>query len=126
MSDWHRTRLEKKYRAVKMLSASQRTFGDKFIPQFRLVARQLEMKPQNLVFMWNNRDAIVERAKRKLPKSVRKIIEVETMVKINNDVEKTLNTWGGKDYNKMKTSDFIKTFDALTDALIKLKMGDKM
>ena len=126
MSDWHRTRLEKKYRAVKMLSASQRTFGGRFTPQFRLVARQLEMKPQNLVFMWNNRDAIVERAKRKLPKSVRKIIGLETMVKINNDVEKTLNTWGGKDYNKMKTSDFIKTFDALTDTLIKLKMGDEM
>ena len=73
MSDWHRTRLEKKYRAVKMLSASQRTWGDKFTPQFRPIARQLNMKPQNLVFMWKNRDAIVERAKRKLPESVRSI-----------------------------------------------------
>ena len=87
MSDWHRTRLEKKYRAVKMLSASQRTWGDKFTPQFRLVARQLNMKPQNLVFIWNNRDAIVERAERKLPESVRNTINHETIVKINKDAE---------------------------------------
>ena len=123
MSDWHRTPLPKKYRAVKMLSASQRTFGDKFIQQFRLVARQLEMKPQNLVFMWNNRDAIIQRAKRKLPESIRNTIKQETIVKINKDAEKTLNTCRGKDYNKMKMSDFIKCFDAITDAFIKLKMN---
>ena len=123
MSDWHRTRLEKKYGAVKMLSASQRTWGDKFTPQFRLIARQLNMKPQNLVFMWNNRDAIVERAERKLPESVRNTINQETIVKINNDAEKTLKTWGRKDYKKMKMSDFIKCFDAITDAFIKLKMN---
>jgi|TARA_B100001971_G_scaffold158364_1_gene148136 GTPase Era involved in 16S rRNA processing len=123
MSDWHRTPLPKKYRAVKMLSSSQRTFGDKFIPQFRLVARQLKMKPQNLVFMWNNRDAIVERAERKLPESVRNTINQETIVKINNDAEKTLKTWGRKDYKKMKMRDFIKCFDAITDDFIKLKMN---
>ena len=123
MSDWHRTRLEKKYGAVKMLSASQRTLGDKFTPQFRLVARQLNMKPQNLVFMWNNRDAIVERAERKLPESVRNTINQETIVKINTDAEKTLKTWSGKDYKKMKMRDFIKGFDAMTDVLIKLKMN---
>ena len=124
MSDWHRTRLEKKYRAVKMLSASQRTWGGKFTPQFRPIARQLNMKPQNLVFIWKNRDAIVERAKRKLPESVRNTIEQETIVQINKDAEKTLNTCRGKDYNKMKMRDFIKAFDAMTDALIKLKMVD--
>ena len=124
MSDWHRTPLPKKYRAVKMLSASQRTFGDKFIPQFRLVARQLEMKPQNLVFMWNNRDAIVERAKRKLPESVRNTIEQETIAKINKDAEKTVKALSGKDYKKMKMRDFIKAFDAMTDTLIKMKMVD--
>ena len=123
MSDWHRTTLAKKYRAVKMLSASQRTWGDKFTPQFRLVARQLNMKPQNLVFMWNNRDAIVERAERKLPESVRNTINQETIVKINKDAEKTLKTWSGKDYKKMKMRDFIKGFDAMTDVLIKLKMN---
>ena len=124
MSDWHRTPLPKKYRAVKMLSASQRTFGDKFIPQFRLVARQLEMKPQNLVFMWNNRDAIIQRAKRKLPESIRNTITQETIVKINKDAEKTVKALSGKDYKKMKMRDFIKAFDAMTDALIKLKMVD--
>ena len=123
MSDWHRTPLAKKYRAVKMLSASQRTWGDKFTPQFRLIARQLNMKPQNLVFMWNNRDAIVERAERKLPESVRNTINQETIVKINTDAEKTLKTWSGKDYKKMKMRDFIKGFDAMTDVLIKLKMN---
>jgi len=123
MSDWHRTTLAKKYRAVKMLSASQRTWGDKFTPQFRLIARQLNMKPQNLVFMWNNRDAIVERAERKLPESVRNTINHETIVKINTDAEKTLKTWSGKDYKKMKMRDFIKGFDAMTDVLIKLKMN---
>ena len=123
MSDGHRTRLEKKYRAVKMLSASQRTWGDKFTPQFRLIARQLNMKPQNLVFIWNNRDAIVERAERKLPESVRNTINQETIVKINTDAEKTLKTWSGKDYKKMKMRDFIKGFDAMTDVLIKLKMN---
>jgi GTPase Era involved in 16S rRNA processing len=123
MSDWHRTRLGKKYGAVKMLSASQRTWGDKFTPQFRLIARQLNMKPQNLVFMWNNRDAIVERAERKLPESVRNTINQETIVKINTDTEKTLKTWSGKDYKKMKMRDFIKGFDAMTDVLIKLKMN---
>ena len=123
MSDWHRTTLAKKYRAVKMLSASQRTWGDKFTPQFRLIARQLNMKPQNLVFIWNNRDAIVERAERKLPESVRNTINQETIVKINTDAEKTLKTWSGKDYKKMKMRDFIKGFDAMTDVLIKLKMN---
>ena len=123
MSDWHRTTLAKKYRAVKMLSASQRTWGDKFTPQFRLIARQLNMKPQNLVFMWNNRDAIVERAERKLPESVRNTINHETIVKINTDAKKTLKTWSGKDYKKMKMRDFIKGFDAMTDVLIKLKMN---
>ena len=124
MSDWHRTRLEKKYRAVIMLSASQRTWGDKLTPQFRPIARQLNMKPQNLVFMWKNRDAIVERAKRKLPESVRNTIEQETIVKINKDAEKTVKALSGKDYKKMKMCDFIKAFDAMTDALIKLKMVD--
>ena len=123
MSDWHRTTLAKKYRAVKMLSASQRTWGDKFTPQFRLIARQLNMKPQNLVFIWNNRDAIVERAERKLPESVRNTINQETIIKINTDAEKTLKTWSGKDYKKMKIRDFIKGFDAMTDVLIKLKMN---
>ena len=124
MSDWHRTRLEKKYRAVKMLSASQRTWGDKFTPQFRPIARQLNMKPQNLVFIWKNRDAIVERAKWKLPESVRNTIKQETIVKINKDAEKTVKALSGKDYKKMKMRDFIKAFDAMTDALIKLKMVD--
>ena len=73
--------------------------------------------------MWNNRDAIVERAERKLPESVRNTINQETIVKINNDAEKTLKTWGRKDYKKMKMSDFIKCFDAITDAFIKLKMN---
>ena len=74
--------------------------------------------------MWNNRDAIVERAERKLPESVRNTINHETIVKINTDAEKTLKTWSGKDYKKMKMRDFIKAFDAMTDALIKLKMVD--
>ena len=106
-----------------MLSASQRTWGDKFTPQFRPIARQLNMKPQNLVFMWKNRDAIVERAERKLPESVRNTINHETIVKINKDAEKTLKNWRGKDYKKMKMRDFIKGFDAMTDVLIKLKMN---
>ena len=73
--------------------------------------------------MWNNRDAIVERAERKLPESVRNTINQETIVKINNDAEKTLKTWGRKDYKKMKMRDFIKCFDAITDDFIKMKMN---
>ena len=122
MSDWHRTPLPKKYRAVKMLSATMRTWGDKFTPQFRLIGRELKMKPQNLVFMWNNRDAIVERAERTLPASVRNRIEKETEERISIDAEKLLKTFEGKDYKKMNLRYFIKGFDAMTDAMIKLKM----
>ena len=75
--------------------------------------------------MWNNRDAIVERAERKLPESVRNTINQETIVKINKDAEKTVKALSGKDYKKMKMRDFIKAFDAMTDAFIKLKMVDK-
>ena len=54
----------------------------------------------------------------------RNTIEQETIAQINKDAEKTVKALSGKDYKKMKMRDFIKAFDAMTDALIKLKMVD--
>ncbi|MCH8273121.1 MAG: hypothetical protein IIB41_07685, partial [Candidatus Marinimicrobia bacterium] len=55
---WHRTPLEKKYKAVKLLSASQRMWGNRIVPRFREVARDLDMTPQNLTTIWQNSEAI--------------------------------------------------------------------
>ena len=52
----NRTPLDKKYRAVKLLSASQRMWGNRFVPCFREISRELEMTPQNLTTFWQNRD----------------------------------------------------------------------
>ena len=120
MADWHRTPLVKKYRIIKLLHASQRTWGYKYIPQFKKTAKELKMNPMNLVFMWNNRDAIKERAKRKLPESVRNKIDNEVEAKQYLQAQKLLNLYRGKDYSNMPMKDFIKAFKDITDAHIKL------
>ena len=63
----HRTPLAKKYKAVRLLAAFRRSWGDRFVPKFREVARELGLKPQVLPTIWENREAIEERAKRRLP-----------------------------------------------------------
>ena len=120
MATWHRTPLAKKYRIIKLLSISQRTWGDKYIPQFKKTAKELKMNPMNLVFMWNNREAIKGRAKRKLPESVRNEIDNEVEAKQYLQAQKLLNLYRGKDYSKMPIKDFIKAFKDITDAHIKL------
>ena len=120
MADWHRTPLAKKYRIIKLLSISQRTWGDKYIPQFKKTAKELKMNPMNLVFMWNNRDAIKERAKRKLPESIRNEIDNQVGAKQYLQSQKLLNLYRDKDYSKMPLKDFIKAFQDITDAHITL------
>ena len=74
----------------------------------------------NLVFMWNNREAIKERAKRKLPESVRNKIDNEVDAKQYLQAQKLLNLYRDKDYSKMPLKDFIKAFKDITDVHIKL------
>ena len=74
----------------------------------------------NLVFMWNNREAIKERAKRKLPESVRNKIDNEVEAKQYLQAQKLLNLYRGKDYSNMPIKDFIKAFQDITDAHVKL------
>ena len=51
MATWHRTPLAKKYRIIKLLSISQRTWGDKYIPQFKKTAKELKMKFKIIVLI---------------------------------------------------------------------------
>ena len=74
---WYRTPLEKKYEAVKLLSASQRFWGEKFVPRFREVARELDMTDQNLTTIWKNREAIEIRANENLSNNQISTIDAE-------------------------------------------------
>jgi hypothetical protein len=123
MADWHRTRLEKKYKAIKLLAISQRYWGSRFIPYYTKVARDLKMTPQNLEFMWNNRKAIEERANRILPRSIRKSIEDMVLLRLTKEANNTLLDLKEAEYDEMSISQFIKAFDSLTDVLIKIKLG---
>jgi len=64
--------------------------------------------------------AIKERAKRKLPESVRNEVDNEVEAKQYLQAQKLLNLYRGKDYSNMPIKDFIKAFKDITDAHIKL------
>ena len=66
---YKRNTLERKYDAITRLIGSLRLYNDNEVPtpQFRQIAREMGMTHQNLQFIWNHRENIIERAKRMLP-----------------------------------------------------------
>ena len=64
------------------MGLSQRDWGSEYLPKFRSIARELNMTPQNLHYLWKNRKDIISRAKNSLPN------EVMTALK-NNAIKKT-------------------------------------
>ena len=115
---WHRTPLEKKYKAVKLLSASQRMWGNRIVPRFREVARELEMTPQNLTTIWQNREAIEIRAKQNLsPNQILKIDEDE-LKQVKKRANKLLSKHENADYSKMKVDKLIEAMDDMFEGLL--------
>ncbi len=123
MKKWHRTRLETKYRAVKLLSISIRAYGANPTPRFAQVARELEMTKQNLSEIWDNREAIIERAKRRLPKSVIESIDLETLLLLRASSLKIITALENKDFSKMSISALISALNSILDGLIALNMN---
>ena len=85
MISYSRTPIEKKYLAVKMLQANCRTFRDNFVPRIRQVARELQLTPQNVKLLWDNREAILKRSESRIPESKRKEID-QNLGKVKKNV----------------------------------------
>ena len=119
---WYRTPLSEKFRAVKLLAVSQRFWGDRFVPKFREVAREMEMTPQNLTTIWRNREAIEKRAIRDLPEVLRENIEGEASQRLLRESLTTLAAHTGEDYENMPVGKLIKAFDETFNTLLRLKV----
>ena len=122
MKSYRRTPIEKKYLAVKMLQANCRTFRDDFVPRIRQVARELELTPQNVKLLWDNREDILKRSETKIPESKRKEIDSKVNKELDNKVESWLQQSKRKDYNEVPVKELIKSFGELTD-MIEAKAG---
>ena len=122
MKSYSRTPIEKKYLAVKMLQANCRTFRDDFVPRIRQVARELELTPQNVKLLWDNREDILKRSETKIPESKRKEIDSKVNKELDNKVESWLQQSKRKDYNEVPVKELIKSFGELTD-MIEAKAG---
>ena len=122
MKSYRRTPIEKKYLAVKMLQANCRTFRDGFVPRIRQVARELDLTPQNVKLLWDNREDILKRSETKIPESKRKEIDSKVNKELDNKVESWLQQSKRKDYNEVPVKELIKSFGELTD-MIEAKEG---
>ena len=114
----NRTPLDKKYRAVKLLSASQRFWGSRFVPRFREVARELDMTPQNLITIWQNREAIEIRANRNLTHSQILKIDENEIKQVKKRANKLLSKHENADYSKMKVDKLIEAMDDMFEGLL--------
>ncbi len=113
----NRTPLEKKYKAVKLLSASQRFWGGRFVPRFREVARELDMTPQNLTTIWQNREAIEIRANRNLSHSLISKIDEDEIKQVKKRANQLLSKHENYDYSKMKVDKLIEAIDDIFEGL---------
>jgi len=113
----NRTPLEKKYKAVKLLSASQRMWGNRIVPRFREVARELDMKPQNLTTIWQNREAIEIRANRNLSHSQISKIDEDEIKQVKKRANQLLSKHENDDYSKMKVDKLIEAIDDIFEGL---------
>ena len=114
---WHRTPLDKKYRAVKLLAASQRFWGARFVPRFREVARELEMTPQNMTTIWQNREAIEMRANRNLSPNQISNIDKEEIRRVEERANQLLSKHKNNDYSKMKVNELLEATDDMFEGL---------
>ena len=114
---WFRTPVEKKYRAVKLLSASQRMWGSRFVPQFRKIARELEMTPQNLTTIWQNREEFEIRANRNLSSGQILKIDEDEIKQIKKRANQLLSNHENDDYSKMKVDKLIEAMDDMFEGL---------
>ena len=115
---WYRTPLEKKYKAVKFLSASQRFWGGRFVPQFREIARELDMTPQNLTTIWQNREAIEIQANRNLSHSQILKIDEDEIKQVKKRANQLLSKHENDDYSKMKVDKLIEAMDDIFEGLL--------
>ena len=113
----NRTPLDKKYRAVKLLSASQRFWGSRFVPRFREVARELDMTPQNLITIWQNREAIEIRANRNLSQSQISNINENEIKQVKIRANQLLSKHENDDYSNMKVDKLIEAMDDMFEGL---------
>ena len=114
----NRTPLDKKYRSVKLLSASQRFWGGRFVPRFREVARELDMTPQNLITIWQNREAIEIQANRNLSHSQISNIDEDELNQIQKRANQLLSKHINDDYSNMKVDKLIEAMDDMFEGLL--------
>ena len=114
---WHRTPLEKKYQAVKLLSVSQRFWGSRFVPQYRKVARDLDMTPQNLTTIWQNKEAIEIRANRNLSSGQILKIDEDEIKQVKKRANQLLSKHENDDYPNMKVNELLNATDDLFEGL---------
>ena len=121
MKSYRRTPIEKKYLAVKMLQANCRTFRDGFVPRIRQVARELDLTPQNVKLLWDNREDILKRSETKIPESKRKEIDSKVNKELDNKVELWLQQSKRKDYSQLPVKELVKSFGELADMIQAMK-----
>lgn len=109
--------LQEKYRAIKLLQVSRRLYDIDFKPQFRKTARELGTTHPNLIFIWKNRQKIIDRAKRKLKQSELQAIDNEAKMLLNLEYVQ-LNKQ--KDISKLSNRQLIERFKDTTDLYLKV------
>ena len=116
-----RTKLIDKYKAIKSLEISQRTFGESYVPCYRKLAKELNMSPQLLRELWKRKEAISERAQRKLTARIIEQIDHDmkwALLKSSAVLQFQIDQLN---FSKIPNRQFIKLFHDLSDMLYKLQ-----
>tara|TARA_B100000315_G_C14320630_1_gene470604 strand:+ start:79 stop:468 length:390 start_codon:yes stop_codon:yes gene_type:complete len=122
---WSRNSLKRKYEALKILEFSQRSFGDNYIPKFREIARELNMTPQNLHFLWKNRDSIEKRAKSQLSKETIDTIENLAVNMFLKEIITMLHSLKKLEYDKLPINQLRLLMNSIFDNLLKIYFIEK-
>ena len=109
--------LQEKYRAIKLLEVSRRLYDIDFKPQFRKTARELGTTHPNLIFIWKNRQNIIDRARQKLKHSEIQAIDNEAKMLLNLEY---VQLYKQKDISKLSNRQLIERFKAVTDFMLKV------
>ncbi|MEA3475685.1 MAG: hypothetical protein U9R23_04510 [Candidatus Cloacimonadota bacterium] len=109
--------LQEKYRAIKLLEVSRRLYDMDFKPQFRKTARELGTTHPNFIFIWKNRQNIIDIAKCKLKHSELQEIDSEAKMRLNLEF---IQLYKQNDISILSNRQTIKRIKDTTDLYLKL------
>ncbi|MFC1786304.1 hypothetical protein ACFLZA_02960 [Candidatus Neomarinimicrobiota bacterium] len=102
-----------KYNAIILMGLSQREWGVEYLPKFRSIARELNITPQNLHYLWKNRKEIISKARNSIPEEILSSYKSRAAHKVFPSVCSTT-----KDLNILKSKKSFKSFSNEFDRLL--------